>query len=212
MKRDRDVDVGDGRPPDELRAILRQWSAPAPPPEIEAGLRQAFRRRRTGRRAWTWGLAVAASLVMVLLTLGRGPFGTRPPADARTPAVAPAPGPAGAGRADVVVASPPSPAGPSPAAPRAVAAGIAARARRVARPEPAVIVEPGQAALIWQLARELQGARFAVPSGPPPRVESEPHGARPAAILQAPPNDEVPRYHRAWMTVETEWPCVHWSL
>jgi hypothetical protein len=62
----------DGPEREALRAFLRQWHVPGPPPDIEEDLRRTFRRRRSGRRPVVW-LALAAGLASSLAGRHRRP-------------------------------------------------------------------------------------------------------------------------------------------
>ena len=200
---DRDVDRWDGPKQDELRNVLRQWRTPEPPPGIEDELRRTFRRRRPRRSVL--GLAVAAGLVILLVTLANRAFAPRVRVVAQVPSSAPsAPAPVGPA---AVTARPPS-------APRALATRPrgSRRARRASHAEPVVVVEPGQAALLRQLARALGGARVALPAGAPPAPEVILPDVRREGLLQAPARDEVRPYRSEWKRIETEWPFVHRSL
>jgi hypothetical protein len=197
MKADRGFVGEGGGESDRLRAVLREWRAPGPPPEIEDDLRRRFRRGR-GRRPVVW-LALAACAALLILNLVTR--GDRP----ATPVVV-EPGQAAAA---------PEPPSPLRAAEKTVEPG--AQARDLTRPRRArraetVVVEPGQAALLAQLARELRGARFAPPAGAPPPIVAAPHGARPGPILEAPPRDVFLPHRTQWKRLETEWPFVHRTL
>jgi hypothetical protein len=75
-----------------------------------------------------------------------------------------------------------------------------------------VVVEPGQAELLAELARQWRNARQAGPGLSLPRIEVLPADAPPSAILQAQARDEVPEYRTRWKDVESEWPFAHWAL
>lgn len=186
MKQDAKPDQGDGPERDELSAMLRHWTAPAAPPEIEDALRREFRRRRSrGRRALWVPLAAAATLMVA--------WQMRP---ASPPSRSPSP--------EAPVAAVPSPAAPlrtveparvSATTPAAAEAGRGRRGPVAATKEPEVIVEPGQAALLAELGRKLSGTRQAIPGTAVPQM----------------PEVEVPRYPEEWQTVAGEWPFVEES-
>jgi len=191
----------DGPEREALRAFLRRWHVPGPPPGIEEDLRRTFRRRRSRRRPVVW-LALAAALA--LLTLWQV-----------TPTAKPVPP-----ERPVVVASPrPAPSVPPESSPIVsrgdVAAAPAPLARVVRAPvpptEPEVIVEPGQADLLVQLGRELQALRQAEPGGTPPRIETVPADA-PVAPIPKMGAAEAQSYRAEWETVASEWPFIHLSV
>jgi hypothetical protein len=74
--------------------------------------------------------------------------------------------------------------------------------------EPEVIVEPGQAELLVQLARELRVLRPAEPATTLPRIETVPADAPEAPIPKA-LLAEAPSYRAEWETVAGEWPFIH---
>jgi hypothetical protein len=198
MKADRGFDGEGGGESDRLRAILREWRSPGPPPGIENDLRRTFRRARA-KRPLVW-LALAASVALVLLLLvARGDRPATPVVVGRTPPAAAAPEP-----------PLPLPVVEETVEARAESGGVT-RPRRGRRAE-RVVVEPGQAALLAQLARELRGARVAAPAGAPPSIVAAPPGARPGPILEAPPRDVFLPHRTEWKRLETEWPFVHRSL
>lgn len=188
----------------DLRPLLRLWSAPLPPPEVEEQLRRTFRRGRAKRRlAW---LAVAASLAiatsLALLFLRASPTEVPGRIAQRPPQVMPS--------------APPSPvAAPHPVGTRGPEEALPASPKRVRTVRPAVkevIVEPGQAALLLQLARQLNGTRQASPGLPPPPIVVVPADAPPSPIRKAQTHDSVPPHRDHWKKVESQWPFVHWSL
>jgi hypothetical protein len=200
-----------GGPPDQLRTILRGWRAPVPPPGIEDDLRRAFRRRRRPARTLALsGLAVAASLVIGLVAVISARQAPRSPRLVSAPSSPPAV-PARTGRGDVPARPWPAPAARSSPS-RVANGGRAARPLTAPRVESVVKVEPGQAALLAQLARSLRRARAAPPAGPPPPPASMPLVARPEGILQAPARDEPQPYRNEWRRIDTEWPFIHRSL
>ena len=199
MKADREFGGEGGREADGLRGILREWEVPGPPPEIEDDLRRTFRRRRGWRRPVLW-LSVAASVVLLLVYRATPHSRPGPPvvaerASAATPAAPALP--------------PPSPIAARPLETRARAVGELARAHPRAE---AAVVEPGQAALLAQLAGELRGKRCASPAGAAPQIVAAPLGSRPEPIPEAPPRDVFLPHHNEWKRIETEWPFVHRSL
>jgi hypothetical protein len=207
---DRDLDRWSS-PPDQLRAILRRWRAPETPPGIEDDLRRAFRRRRRpGRTLALGGLAVAASLVIGLVAVIGARQGRRPPALVPAPSSRPAVS-AADGQNDVPAVPSAAPAARSSTS-RVAGGGRLARPPQAPRVQSVVEVEPGQAALLAQLARDLGRARAARPAGPAPPPASMPLSARPDEILQAPARDEPQPYRSEWRRIDTEWPFVHRSL
>jgi hypothetical protein len=74
------------------------------------------------------------------------------------------------------------------------------------------VVEPGQAALLAQLARELRGKRYAPPVAPAAEIVAAPLEARPVPILEASPRDAFLPHRTEWKRIETEWPFVYRSL
>lgn len=197
--------------PDDLRAILRQWRVPETPPGIEDELRRAFRHRRNRGRDRAWKLALAAGLVIAVVTTGRATFAPRPPV------AAPPPTPerslsAVAGRDVLETTTPPVEPVGGRSKPWGERRSLPAAHRTARRVEPVVIVEPGQAALLAQLARDLRGVRHALPGGPPAAAEVMSADARPEALRHAPARDEPRSYHRDWKQIDAEWPSVHWSF
>ncbi len=205
MKADRGFDGGDdGGGPEDLRTILRQWRAPAPSPEIEEELRRTFRRRRSSGRRRVW-LALAASLLVVAalaLLLNESMRAPGRLAERPTPPLVSSP-------------APPPPVAPERAAipgPAHATPAPAKRSPKVPLPRNEVIVEPGQAELLAELARQWRNVRQAGPGLSLPRIEVLPADAPPSAILQAQAKDEVPEYRTRWKDVESEWPFAHWAL
>lgn len=206
-----DVKSGSGGGPERetLRSILRQWDAPAAPPEIEEELRRTFRRRRARRRRPLW-LSLAAALVagLGLILVGRvewtqprpSPSPPEPPGSS-----APQPSRSAAVALDRSVSRPPASVPRLPEPPRL-------RPRPKPRPHAeAVIVEPGQGELLVLLAERLQAVR-------PPRtvvsitpVEVVPAGARDSSIRQLARTD-VPPYEGEWERVADVWPLVQLSV
>jgi len=187
MKADARPDSGGGPEREALREMLRHWQVPGAPPEIEEGLRRAFRGRRAPRRRVLWLSLAACVTLLVTWQLWPGEAPVRPAA---------APGPVAAS------ASQPS---PTHAVERDQASGSTpvavtrARTRRPAtppRPEPEVIVEPAQAELLAQLGRKLWETRQAAPGTTIPQM----------------PDVEVPRYRQEWEAVAGEWPLVQQSV
>ncbi len=201
MKANLTPDPEDGPEREALRAFLRQWPVPGPPPDIEEDLRRTFRRRRrrSGRQPVVW-LALAAGLALLVLSqvVPKG----RPVAPERP----------------VVVASPrPAPTLVPESSPIMSRAGVAAapapsaRVRRARVPAPAehdVIVEPGQAELLAQLGRELRTLQQEAPRTTSLRIGTVPADAQEASIPRMPATD-APAYRATWETVEGEWPFVH---
>jgi hypothetical protein len=202
MKADGEFGSGGGREPEDLRTILKEWKAPGPPPEIEEDLRRAFRRRRSKSRRVVW-LAVAACLALVLVNQVKTPARPVPPAGAERPALS-------------LTSAPPSlGAEPDRVETRGPAHGSPARARRaltVPMAADVVVVEPGQAALLAQLARDLRGKRCVPPVAAAPQIVAAPLGVRPEPILEAPSRDAFPTHRTEWKRIETEWPFVYRSL
>ena len=202
MKADGELGSGSDREPEELRTILRQWKVPGPPLEIEEQLRRTFRGRRSKRRRTVW-LAVAASLALVLAYAVRPLGRPAPPLVAERPApVAPPASPASTVEPNRVETRGPVHASRARARP--------ARAARPARSE--VLVEPGQAELLRQLARQLRGTRQAPPGASLPRIEVMPANAPAGPILETQARDDVLEYRAHWEKVGSEWPFVHRSL
>jgi hypothetical protein len=191
MKADASPDRHDEPERDGLAALLRSWRAPAPPPGIEDGLRREFRRRRRSRPRVALWLSLAAALA-VLATWQIG---------LRKQAAAPA-------ATERHVAAAPSSLQPEPAAPKLeaeatpVSAPAAARSRRAragqgpSRPEPAVIVEEGQAELLVELSQKLWEIRQAAA------------GTKVEAISAA----HAPRYRAEWEAVAGVWPQFQRSV
>jgi hypothetical protein len=189
-------DSGNGGEPDELREILGQWKVPGPPREIEDDLRRTFRRRR-GRRPPVIWLALAASLALLLVH--QVTLSGRPPVVAERPlpnTLPPTP---------LVEASLETRATPAPA-PRVQRAAVAAPVGN------AVIVEPRQAELLAEFARQLQGARQALPGVSLPQIEAVAADAPPPQIQAAQTQNTVPQYRNHWESVGNEWPFLHRSL
>ena len=186
MKADARPDAGDGAEREELRALLRQWQVPGPPPEIEDDLRGEFRHRRSpGRRALWLSLAAGVTLLLTWQLRSVDVPARRPADPPAQPAVGPAPVAAAAERA--------------PASTARSMAVVRARARGPSgppRPEPEVIVEPAQAELLAEHSRELWGTRQAAPG----------------TTIRQLPEVEVPRYRAEWETVAGEWPAVQQSV
>ncbi len=200
MKVDGRWGSGSGREPEELRAILRQWRVPGPPHEIEDDLRRTFRRRRGRRRPVLW-LVVAASLALLLA------YQVKPPGRPSPPVVAERPMPRTPPPPPVVAETHrhETPATPVPAA-RTQRAAVAPPV------EDAVIVEPRQAELLAQLARQLKGARQALPGVSLPRIEAVPAGGPPPRVRAVQEGDTLLQYHAHWEKVGNEWPFLHRSL
>jgi hypothetical protein len=76
------------------------------------------------------------------------------------------------------------------------------------RAEPEVIVEPGQAGLLTQLAREWRGARQMPLGVSVPRLEEIRPDAPPTFVPEAGRAD-VPSHRTVWEPVAGEWPPVH---
>jgi hypothetical protein len=195
-----DLKSGSGGGPERetLREILREWDAPAAPPEIEEELRRTFRRRRARRRLPPW-LSLAAALALLLL--GQAEWTHRrvssaPPPRRSTPY--PSSSPATALDRSVLR--------PTPSVP---ALRERARPRRRLHAE-GVIVEPRQGELLVQLAERLRSVRQprTVVSFTP--VEVGPAGVRESPISALVPT-EVPRYEGGWETVADVWPLVQLS-
>jgi len=186
MKADARRGPGDGPERDELRAVLRHWSAPAVPPEIEEGLRREFRLRRPPRgHARELWLSLAAGLTLLVAWPLLSPDVPPSSPSAQAPvAVAPAP--------PLQMAEPDRVSGSS-----SVATDPGRARRRPTRAPQAleVIVEPAQAELLAELGRKLSGTRQAIPGTAIPQM----------------PEVEVPRYLEEWQTVAGEWPFVQES-
>jgi hypothetical protein len=216
MKPNRRFEWNEG-PDDRLRALLREWRAPEPPRQLERALAWRLRRRNAWKRGAPW-LAAAACLALVLL----GRLASTPPAappagrqardtEASTRASARPPARAASERS-------PSPAPPSESAAArspaitGAAAGSSPRpsARRPAAAagsvEDAVLVEPGQAALLAELARDLRGAKQSPPGAPLPPIEVIPAHAAPPVEPSA--EAELQPYQMRWESVGSEWPSM----
>ncbi len=186
-----------GREP--LRSILDEWRVREPPRKVEWQLRRTFRQRRRagqrGRQAWA---AVAAGLTLLAV------FMSRRSEDGKPPGV------------------PPAATNPAPMAPRMattephpveVPSASAAPSRpRVPPPaqggrpaEPEVLVEPGQAELLVQFARNLRGTRQAPPGVSLPQIEVVGADA-PAVAIPFAEAASVPAHRTEWETVEDQWP------
>jgi hypothetical protein len=193
---------GDGPEREALRALLRQWHVPGPPPNLEGDLRRTFRRRRSSRRPVVW-LVLAAGLALLALSQV---LPTGRPVPPERPVVAASPRPA-----------PSAPPETSPTVGRAEVAAAPvppARVRRAPVPsptEPEVIVEPGQAELLVQFGRELRTVQQEARGTTPPPIETVPADAPEAPIPQMPATD-APPYRATWETVAGEWPFVHRSV
>lgn len=204
MKADREFGGGDGGGgPEELRTILRQWRVPAPSPDMEEELRRTFRRGRSRKRRLVW-LALAASLFVATALVLRLTSPMKAPDRVAEPAASVSPSAAGPPKVE-----------PPPADKRGPVHASSAPAKRSPTVRPArneVVVEPGQAELLAELARQWRNARQAGPGLSLPRIEVLPADAPPSAILQAQARDEVPEYRTRWKDVESEWPFAHWAL
>ena len=199
MKVDGGLGSGSDREPEELRAILRQWKVPGPPREIEEDLRRTFRKRR-GRRPPVLWLVVAASVALLLVYQVKLPGRPAPPVVTERPMVeTPLPPP-------MVETNPNE---------ERVTPGPGARTRRavVAPPvDDAVIVEPRQAELLAQFARQLRGARQALPGVSLPRIEAVAADVPPPQVQAVQERDALLQYRAHWETVGNEWPFLHRSL
>jgi hypothetical protein len=187
MKADARPDSGGGPEREELREMLRHWQVPGAPPEIEEGLRQAFRGRRAPRRRVLWLSLAACVTLLVSWQLWPGAAPVRPAAG---------PGPVGA---PATQPSPTQAVDGDQASGSTRVAVARARTRRPAtppRPEPEVIVEPAQAELLAQLGRELWATRQAAPGATIPQM----------------PDVEVLLYRQERETVAGEWPLVQQSV
>ncbi len=190
---------GDGREP--LRPILDQWRVPEPPREIEWQLRRTFRqRRRAGQRRRQAWVAVAASLTLLAVFLSRRSE------DAKPPVVAPA--------ATKPALLAPMVATAEPHRVEVPAASAAASSPRVTPParagrpaEPEVLVEPGQAELLVQFARNLRGTRQAPPGVSMPQIEVVGADA-PAVPIPYAEAASVPAHRTEWGTVGDQWPPI----
>jgi len=188
---------------EELREWLRHWDVPAPPAQLEADLREAFRSRRPKHGPALW-LTIAAAAVLITVRW----IGSRGHAVAPVPAWTP-----------VAEGSPPPPPpsveGVRPPAPTTALATIPKAAsarpalgRRPTVPRPLeVIVEPGQARLLADLGRRFGELRRTAPAAAVPSTG----GTRAAAPSTVPTMGatSVPAYQGEWETVAGEWPYVH---
>jgi hypothetical protein len=155
--------------PEELRAVLREWTVPGAPASVAARLRQTFMRRRAARRR---RILAAAAASLLAAALWRGLM--RPvPVTPRVVSGPTAPTTAGAGVAPPAPFPAPAPTIPSTMAtmattPVAEPARLAARRAATAHPsaEPAILVEPGQAERLVRLAGRLRDARLELGEGP----------------------------------------------
>ena len=176
MKADARRGPGDGPERDELRAVLRHWSAPAVPPEIEEGLRREFRLRRPPRgHARELWLSLAAGLTLLVAWPLLSPDVPPSSPSAQAPvAVAPAP--------PLQMAEPDRVSGSS-----SVATDPGRTRRRPTRAPQAleVVVEPDQAELLAELSRRTWGVRQALP------------GTTISAMSEA----ELPQYRGEWAAV-----------
>jgi hypothetical protein len=205
MKADRKFGSGGGgsEEPEELRTILRQWSVPGPPPEIEEQLRRTFRDGRSQKRRLVW-LAVAASLAVATSLAFLRAYPTKAPGRIAEQPIPMSPAaPPQAGEAPRAVGTR-APGDAFPATPKRV---------RVVRPVPNdVIVEPRQGELLLQLARQLNGTRQGAPSLSPPRIVVVPADELPSPVRKAQTRDSVLPHRDHWKQVESQWPSIHWSL
>jgi hypothetical protein len=200
MKANLTPDPEDGPEREALRAFLRHWHVAGPPPDLEEDLRRTFRRRRRWVRQPVVWLALAAGIVLVVLSRA---VPTGPPVPAERPAVtaSPRPAPSAAPESGPTVSRADVAAAPAPPA----------RVRRTPVPpatEREVIVEPGQAELLTQLGRELRVVQQEAPRTTSLRIETVPADAPEAPIRHMQATD-APAYRAAWETVEGEWPFVH---
>ena len=198
----RDEEFGSGGS-EELRRVLRQWNAPGAPPEIEEQLRQTFRQRRSRRHRTRW-LALAASVVVALAGIyGLSVLRLGPPSPVERSPARPlsAPLPTVTGIEPTRSESPSQPAAVGPQG----APHLTTPRRRA---EPEVIVEPGQAELLRQLAREWRGARQMPLGVSGPRLEEIRPDAPPTYFPEAGGAD-VPSHSTVWEPVAGEWPPVH---
>lgn len=180
--------------------MLRHWRVPGPPPDIEEGLRLAFRRRRPARRRIVW-LSLAAGLALAVLSQV---VPARPPARPERPAAVASPHPAAPAPAEAARVGRRAEGTPGPSA-------SPARVRSAPRlSKRDVIVEPGQADLLVEFGRKLRGMRQAVPGTAMPRIETLPAYA-PEAPIPAMGALDLPPYRAEWETVAGEWPLVHLS-
>ena len=198
-----DLKSGSGGGPERetLRSILRQWDAPATPPEIEEELRRTFRRRRARGRRPLW-LSLAAALALLLL--GRVDSTHRRPS-----AASPVPAPQSA------TPHPPSPPAisldrPASRPTASVASVHEAPGLKRGPATGAVVVEPGQRELLVELAERLRSRRQPRTVVSAAAVESVPAGERARSTLEVAPT-EVPRYEARWERVADVWPLIQLS-
>ena len=172
-----------------LRKTLQSWTAPAPPAELEHALRREFRRRRPRRQPGVWMSLAAVLGVLAAWPIVAPRLKGRPAAPVHSAsATAPA-----APIAEPTAAPMPVPSRLEPAAPRIASAVAAGRREATSRsPEPAVVVEPGQAELLAELGRRAWE-----------RTE-----AGPGASLPSMAAGEAPAYGVEWEEVAGEWPAV----
>ena len=78
--------------------------------------------------------------------------------------------------------------------------------------ETEVLVEPGQAELLVQLARQLRGTRQALPGVSMPRIDEVRADAPASPIPEMQAGDEVLAYRSQWEKVGSEWPTWQRSL
>lgn len=177
----RDEESGPER--DVLREALQRWKAPTAPAELEHALRREFRRRFPRRQRAMW-LSVAAGLGLLAAWPVIAPrLKGRPAATPLHSASATAP-------TEAPTAAPPR---LEPAAPQAALARPATqRAGSRKSPEPAVVVEPGQAELLAELGRRAWERTEAAPGASLPSMAAE----------------EALRYRAEWEEVAGEWPAV----
>ncbi|PYQ19092.1 MAG: hypothetical protein DMF79_13445 [Acidobacteria bacterium] len=199
MDPDEKVSTGGGREPEPLRPILDQWKVPEPPREIEWQLRRTFRQqRRAGQRRRQAWVAVAASLALLAVFLSRRSQHATPRPVAivvpRSAPIAPMRATAEPPPVEVPAALPPPRVTPR------------ARAGRPAGPE--IIVEPGQAELLWQLARRLRGTRQAPPGLSLPRIEVV-GAVAPAIVIPEARTETLPAHRTDWGTFGDQWPPMH---
>jgi hypothetical protein len=202
-------------PDDELRGLLREWKAPEPPAQLERALVWRLRRRSAWKR-WAPWLAAAACLALVLLGRltsaptappPRGP-GARDAAREATPPAAAAPlAAASASRPAGATAPGASSEGPSESG--AATASQVGRAS-TAKAEDPVLVEPGQAELLAELARALRGARQSPPGAPLPPIEVIPAHSTPP--IESSADVELQPYQLHWESVGGEWPSMRRAL
>ena len=198
-----DLKSGSGGGPERetLRSILRQWDAPATPPEIEEELRRTFRRRRARGRRPLW-LSLAAALALLLV--GQVDWTHRRPSAASS---VPAP--------QSATPHPPSPPAISLGRPASrptssVASVHEAPGLKRGPATGAVVVEPGQRELLVELAERLRSRRHPRTVVSAAAVESVPAGERARSTLKVAPT-EVPRYEARWERVADVWPLIQLS-